>query len=293
MFRARILVLLVGLAGLAAPANATLSGAELSSAWRFEERGDACVLSRPLETFGSVRFAGIPGQPLVLQVLPRRDPFMAGDVTVAAVAPEWHAQFPSKQTRGTLHHVLGGGLSGQDPIATTLLGDLRRGFALKFWQPESTLGEGASAYVSGVRIAQAYEQFASCFEWQMPANFADVERSRIQFDSGGAVLTDEQLARIDLVAAYVLADKGMRRVFVDGHADASGAERDNMALSERRAKAVAGRLVEAGVPKEQVVVRFHAARYPAVSGNDPAALKQNRRATIRLERADVILSALH
>ena len=66
-----------------------------------------------------------------------------------------------------------------------------------------------------------------------------------------------------------------------------------MALSERRAKAVAGRLYEAGVPKEQVVVRFHAARYPAVSGDHPIALKQNRRATIRLERADVILSALH
>ena len=288
----RLLVVLLITLGSSHTARALTFEAGLDGEWRFEKSGEACVLKRSLGRYGEVRFTGEPGRVLQLQVLPLRDLFGKGAVTAQAVAPEWHQSHPAVAARGELHHVNGGVVSARDPVATSLLMDLYGGFALKLSQPSWFGGAPVEISVSAVRFRAAYDTFASCFQWLMPANFEDVERTRVTFSSNGAKLSEAQRAELAQVAEYVLADRDVRRIYVDGHTDTTGDERNNMRLSERRARAVAEYLGKIGVPQELLVVRFHAARYPIAKGSTSAAHAQNRRTTVRLDRGGEAIAGL-
>lgn len=83
----------------------------------------------------------------------------------------------------------------------------------------------------------------------------------------------------DLIAAHArfLRDNPQARVKLDGHADERGSREYNLALSERRAKAVLNQLLLAGVPEAQLSTAAFGEEYPAVKGHDEAAWSKNRR----------------
>ncbi len=258
--------------------------ADLGGAWQFTEEQGVCVMQRPLGQYGLVRFSGEPGRGLQLQVVPNRDLFSHGRIVAVAAAPEWHGAHPHTVERGAMRHVRGGVVSAGDPLATSLMMDLYGGYAVRISQEAWFADKPVALALSPVRFRVAYDQFAGCYQWLMPANYEDVERTRVGFDPGSASLTQAHKAQLQTVASYVLADRDVVRVFIDGHTDTTGHERDNMRLSERRARAVADWLVQCGLDKTNIVVRFHAARYPVDDGGNAQAHAQNRRATVRLER---------
>lgn len=65
---------------------------------------------------------------------------------------------------------------------------------------------------------------------------------------------------------------------VEGHADERGGRQYNLALGERRAKAVRDQLVALGVPAKRISVVSFGNERPAVEGNDESAWSKNRRA---------------
>jgi outer membrane protein OmpA-like peptidoglycan-associated protein len=69
---------------------------------------------------------------------------------------------------------------------------------------------------------------------------------------------------------------------IQGHADAVGKARFNFALSHRRARAVARRFAEAGLPKRRMVVQAVGEFQPRVDGD----LADNRRVVLRATRAE-------
>lgn len=69
-------------------------------------------------------------------------------------------------------------------------------------------------------------------------------------------------------------------VAVDGHCDERGTPAYNLALGERRAKAVAQILMSYGVSSSQVKTVSHGEEQPAVEGHDESAWSQNRRAVL-------------
>ncbi len=69
-------------------------------------------------------------------------------------------------------------------------------------------------------------------------------------------------------------------VAVDGHCDERGTPAYNLALGERRAKAVAQILMSYGVSSSQIKTVSHGEEQPADSGHDEAAWAQNRRAVL-------------
>lgn len=77
-------------------------------------------------------------------------------------------------------------------------------------------------------------------------------------------------------AAY-LAAQPRRSVTLAGHADERGSPEYNVALGERRAKAVQRILELQGVGAEQLVVVSYGEEKPAVLGHDEAAWSRNRR----------------
>ena len=70
------------------------------------------------------------------------------------------------------------------------------------------------------------------------------------------------------------------RLMATGHADRSGTDRYNLALSERRAKAVQAELVRLGVPADQIAVTFKGEAEPLVPTADGVREPQNRRVEI-------------
>jgi len=69
-------------------------------------------------------------------------------------------------------------------------------------------------------------------------------------------------------------------VTVDGHCDERGTPAYNLALGERRAKAVAQILMSYGVSSSQIKTVSHGEEMPANPGHDEAAWAENRRAVL-------------
>jgi outer membrane protein OmpA-like peptidoglycan-associated protein len=72
------------------------------------------------------------------------------------------------------------------------------------------------------------------------------------------------------------------RVFVRGHADGAESRRGGRIVSERRARAVAERIIEAGIPRNLVSVESYGARCLLVPTEPGEAEAQNRRVEIVL-----------
>jgi outer membrane protein OmpA-like peptidoglycan-associated protein len=72
------------------------------------------------------------------------------------------------------------------------------------------------------------------------------------------------------------------RIVVAGHADRSGDPAHNRQLSERRARAVAAALVQAGVPSARISIQAYGDLRPAVPTPKGAGHPHNRRVVIRM-----------
>ncbi len=77
-----------------------------------------------------------------------------------------------------------------------------------------------------------------------------------RFDVGSADIPNEYHARLDSIAAHLVAER-QHRMEVVGHTDSRGSARLNLALGMKRAKAVAEWLMERGVRASQIVVASH------------------------------------
>jgi outer membrane protein OmpA-like peptidoglycan-associated protein len=102
------------------------------------------------------------------------------------------------------------------------------------------------------------------------------------FDWDRSTLSQQALATIS-EAANAFRAKGNARITAVGHADRSGPEDYNMALSLRRANAVKDALVRDGVPPTAIAVIGKGETQPLVPTADGVREPQNRRVEIVLQ----------
>ena len=74
-----------------------------------------------------------------------------------------------------------------------------------------------------------------------------------------------------------------------GHTDERGTREYNMALGERRAKAVESYLITNGVSSQQLEAVSYGKEAPVNTGHDEAAWKENRRVEINYEAVPPLL----
>jgi peptidoglycan-associated lipoprotein len=67
------------------------------------------------------------------------------------------------------------------------------------------------------------------------------------------------------------------KITLEGHCDERGTAEYNLALGERRAKAVKDYLIAAGIPADRVSTISYGKERPFVLGHDESAWKWNRR----------------
>jgi outer membrane protein OmpA-like peptidoglycan-associated protein len=116
-----------------------------------------------------------------------------------------------------------------------------------------------------------------------PAPVQTVARTYLVFfDWNRADLTD-RARQIIAEAAAARTTVRSTRIEVSGHADRSGPDAYNQALSMRRAEAVAAELTRRGVPRAEMVIQAFGESRPLVPTADGVREPQNRRVEIVLK----------
>lgn len=103
--------------------------------------------------------------------------------------------------------------------------------------------------------------------------FFDFDKSNLRGDA----------QKIVAEAVAYAKTNGKATIVATGHTDTSGSDAYNMALSERRAKAVEKELERLGIPAKEVIVHWKGESEPLVQTADGVKEPQNRRVEIVLE----------
>lgn len=121
---------------------------------------------------------------------------------------------------------------------------------------------------------QAAREQAEGAEQAQQAALRDITTFYFDFDTSEI----KQEARDVLVAhARYLSNNPRQQVRVEGHADERGSKEYNLALGERRAKAVERFLIVNGASRGQIETVSYGEEKPAVRGSSESAWAQNRR----------------
>jgi peptidoglycan-associated lipoprotein len=107
---------------------------------------------------------------------------------------------------------------------------------------------------------------------------ADLE-TVFYFDFDQSTLRPETRAALDAQAQRLKNTSGPIRL--DGHADERGTREYNLALGERRAKAVANYLALQGVARSRIETVSYGEERPAAMGHNEDAWQKNRRVELR------------
>jgi outer membrane protein OmpA-like peptidoglycan-associated protein len=107
----------------------------------------------------------------------------------------------------------------------------------------------------------------------------------IHFSTAGTALSARARAAVDAVAERAAAHPRWT-LAVQGHADARGDAARNERLSVQRARAVAARLQEDGLPEARLQTKSFGATRPVARGDEPEALRRNRRVEILIVRGE-------
>jgi len=97
--------------------------------------------------------------------------------------------------------------------------------------------------------------------------FFDFDKAIIRDDGKQALNTDIQWLKANAAA----------RITVEGHADERGTNEYNLALGDRRAKAVRDYLAAGGIDAKRISTISYGEERPFVQGHDESAWKWNRR----------------
>ncbi|MDH5633233.1 MAG: peptidoglycan-associated lipoprotein Pal [Gammaproteobacteria bacterium] len=106
-----------------------------------------------------------------------------------------------------------------------------------------------------------------------------LSETRVYFEFDSASLTSEGSQVVEAHARHLLANSNVM-VTLEGHCDERGTREYNLALGERRAKAVARMMRVLGVADERIKVTSYGEEKPLESGHDESAWRQNRRVEI-------------
>ena len=118
----------------------------------------------------------------------------------------------------------------------------------------------------------------------------DVDLSRIQggsarllvfFDLDKSELKSESLPELERVVALMRQAPALR-MQLEGHTDDQGTDDYNDGLSQRRADAVRGFVVNAGIDATRISAKGYGKRRPTASGTTEEAHQQNRRVEMKL-----------
>jgi peptidoglycan-associated lipoprotein len=120
------------------------------------------------------------------------------------------------------------------------------------------------------------------------SNKAALAKRVVHFDYDSSDLSTEDYQTLQAHAQFLIANANSK-VALTGHTDERGTREYNMALGERRAKAVQSYLITNGVNPQQLEAVSYGKEAPVNAGHDESAWKENRRVEINYEAVPPLL----
>jgi peptidoglycan-associated lipoprotein len=99
----------------------------------------------------------------------------------------------------------------------------------------------------------------------------------VLFDFDKSVIRTSEHGKL-AEAARLLKDNGNRKVLIEGHCDQRGTSAYNLALGDRRAKAVKKYLIDLGVAASQIQTTSYGKERPLCTETTEECYQRNRRA---------------
>ena len=155
---------------------------------------------------------------------------------------------------------------------------------------KGAIGAGIGA-VAGGGFGQYMDQQEAQMRKDLEGSGVEVKRdgdnillnmpNSITFDTAKSVVKPEFSGTLSSIA-NVLKQYPQTKVDVVGHTDSVGNEAYNQALSENRARAVVGKLVEFGVDSSRLIPYGMGETTPIADNNTEAGKAQNRRVEVKI-----------
>ena len=146
----------------------------------------------------------------------------------------------------------------------------------------------SNAQMTAEQNAQAEAERVKVAAMQKEAEIEEKKRQELErlrsehiiyFDFDVSNVSGQFSALLDAHAAFLNENTGVN-VLVEGHADERGTPEYNIALGERRAKAVVTYLQNMGVSPSQITTVSYGEEKPMVTDRSEAAFAKNRRAVL-------------
>ena len=160
----------------------------------------------------------------------------------------------------------------EDSTATEQVDDSTAGSS------DQSFGAGEDGAVTSVIVEESADATA---EDTMVDPLAGVD-TVFYFDFDKSIVRPEAREALAKHAEFLVANPDAR-VVLEGHADERGTREYNMALGERRAKAVSRYLTIQGVAASQIETVSFGEEVPVAFGHDAEAWQLNRRVEVRYE----------
>ncbi len=255
------------------------------AAWEVASSRLECRLSQVIPQYGSATFVQRVKQDLRFELRVHRGAPAESAAELASVPPTWmHASLRRdigavSLARGELPLVL------PAAMARRLLADLEQGlFPTVSYKDWADGRDRVVVEVSAVNLRKALDTFHACMHQLLPYDFNDMRTNTVHFDFASSTLTPAMRRQLDDLAEYLRADSSVQQVLVRGHTDSVGFRRQNLRLSERRAKAVKDYLSLRGVEEHRLKVEYLGERQPLISNRTAKDRAHNRRVDITLSR---------
>jgi len=251
--------------------------------WEADGNPFECKLWQVIPHFGEAVFKARAGEDLRFYLMSQRRFTHTGQGKIETLSPDWRYD-ESPEFLGNISVE-----KGNKPVTLTALlasrfiTALQHGQFPRFILPGWHQNEKISIEVSSVNFGRGYKEYLDCLSELLPANFQQMEKSLVLFDTDQAVIKPAFEERLEWVWKYLNADP-LILIKISGHTDDVGKNLYNWHLSKRRALAVKDYLIEKGVASERIVVDFFGEMKPTATNRNHKGRYKNRRTLIRMER---------
>lgn len=270
----------------------TFESAIANANWEVGASAFECRLHHSIPQFGTAVFSHRAGEEQRFYLQQSGPHLSAGQGELAVQHPVWReGPYPRPLASVELSdkaEVVQLDRTASEPLMAELLQGMRLVFSRA---PARGQEMPVRVLIEPVGFRPALRQYQDCLSGLLPVNYDQVARTALYYATDEHELPYREMQKLDRVALYALEDKRVTAFYIDGHTDGVGLREANLELSRKRAETVRDYLVKRGVDPSDITVRWHGERYPVANNREGEGRRENRRVTIRMERADDRLSS--
>ena len=153
------------------------------SVWKSESSPYVCKLEHGIDGYGSGLFEHIAGEEARLKIQGQGYAFDASEVKVLADPPDWRPNLQKRLIFDT--KAVRGDVVVNETESNQVLAELAGGMQVVFnGQLEDSNAQPFYVFLSSVGFQDAFDEFKRCEDQLLPANYGQVERTRIQYRVG-------------------------------------------------------------------------------------------------------------